>query len=143
MTISDDLIAAYRNTNYCVNTHGHYFTMIVGRVSENSIKLMTEFNAHGAVFITAWNPFGEVYSLTENQKANDLLRIDLKAKKLSVLDGYGASPDGNWREDSFFAFSVSRSTAIKLCNQYSQNAVIFVDKNGIPELIFHPNITFA
>lgn len=143
MNISNELIAAYRNTNYCVNVHGHYFAMVVGRVSEDSKNLMKESIAQGAIFITAWNPFGKVLSLEDNQNANNSLRECLAAKKYSVFDGYGASPDGNWREDSFFAFPVSRPEAIELCDQYSQNAIVFIDINGIPELLFHPNITIS
>lgn len=97
--------------------------------------------AEGAVFITAWNPFGVVASDAENLSANAALRAELMAASLTVVDGYGASIDNSWREDSFFACPVSKPTAVALCVRHAQNAVVFVGADGIPELVFHPRVS--
>lgn len=137
MAISEELLGAYKNTNYCVSGDGG-FVMHVGRVSEEAKALMARSSAQGAVFITAWNPFGKPASDAENRAANLALKSTLEDAGLNVLEGCGVSSDGRWREDSFFTFPVSRSVAIELCCRYAQNAVIFVDSDGVPELLLGP-----
>lgn len=112
--------------------------MRVGQLSEEARALMAHSSAQGAVFITAWNPFGRPASNAENKTANLALKSALEGAGLTVLEGYGVSPDGRWREDSFFAFPISRSAAIELCCRHAQNAVIFVDSDGVPELLLAP-----
>lgn len=97
--------------------------------------------AEGAVFITAWNPFGEKKSAPINNAANDKLKAELEKNGWLVLAGYGANQDNSWRENSFFAYPVSRQQAIVLCCSYAQNAIVYIDANGMPELIFNPHIT--
>lgn len=138
MKISEELAAAYRNTNYCVSSSGKVFVLRIGVASEAVKEIMAAASASGAVFITAWNPFSKVLTEAENIAANEALKSDLEKVAASILNGYGSSPDTSWREDSFFAFPVERSASIKLCCQYRQNAVIFVSSDGVPELVFHP-----
>lgn len=140
MKIPEGLQAAYRNTNYCVSAPGQIVVLRVGLVSEGARNLMAACSAEGGVFITAWNPFGKVLSQTENIKANAALKKELEDVATIVLAGYGSSPDVSWREDSFFAFPIGKSTATEFCCRYAQNAVIFVGSDGVPELVFHPNV---
>lgn len=140
MTISPELIELYRNTNYCVSDHEHEFVLRIGMVSKEAKRLLSGESDDGAVFITAWNPFGKEVTRLEKDEANSRLRNDLKELGGNVLAGYGCSPDQSWREDSYLYFPVSRSTAAAFCRRYQQNAVIFVDSNGVPELIFNSDV---
>jgi hypothetical protein len=139
MKISRELEEAYHNTNYCVLASDQEFILRVGSASEEAAKLMAESSAEGAVFVTAWNPFGKVLAEAENIKANAALKAELDVVAATVLSGYGSSPDATWREDSFFAFPMSRLMATEFCCSHSQNAVIFVRSDGFAELVFHPN----
>lgn len=138
MSISDELIAAYCQTNYSVSAADE-FIIRIGQISEQAKKLLGDDSTRGAVFITAWNPFSQIQSDAENASANQALKTELLQMNLHVIDGYGSSLDANWREDSFFAYPVSKSTATALCCRYQQNAVVFVDSNGRAELLLHPD----
>lgn len=56
---------------------------------------------------------------------------------VTVINGYGISPCGGWREESFFAYPIDKHASQKLCEAFAQNAVVYVDNNGYPNLIFH------
>lgn len=140
MNIPQALEATYRNAYYCVSAPKIEFILQVGHISEEAAKLMAEFSAQGALFVTAFNPFGQVLSAEENENANALLKSELQAFCSMVLPGYGSSPDASWREESFFAFPASRSMATEFCCRHAQNAVLFVDADGIAQLVFHPDI---
>ncbi len=134
------LCAIYSNANYCVSAPDQEITLRVGQVSAAVRTLLATSAAEGAVFITAWNPFGEKKSVPINNAANDKLKAELEKNGCLVLDGYGANQDNSWRENSFFAYPVSRQQAIELCCSYAQNAIVFVGVEGIPEVVFNPQI---
>lgn len=140
MKIAPELVAAYKDTNYCVSAPDTAFILRIGHASEEAEKLMAASSAEGAVFVTAWNPFSQVSTPTDNDKANRVLKDELDKIASTVLSGIGSSPDGQFQEDSFFALPISRFMAMELCVRHDQNAVVFVHPNGLPELIFHPNI---
>lgn len=139
MKISEHLISEYRNANYCVTLSGAETVLRIGQPSIELASLLTRHAASGAVFITAWNPLGNVLSESENISANKLLKQGLARIATVVLSGYGSSPDGTRREESFLALPVSRHDAAELCCRYAQNAVVFISPSGVPELIFHPH----
>jgi hypothetical protein len=140
MKISEKLKEKYRDTNYCVNLPDAEIVLRVGQYSPRLKSLMDECSASGAVFITAWNPFGVVQGATENISANALLEKDLIKIASFVFPGYGASPESDWREESLLALPVSMQAAKELCSRYAQNAVIFIGSDSVPELVFHPLI---
>ncbi|PWQ95588.1 DUF3293 domain-containing protein [Leucothrix pacifica] len=138
--ISRETEAAYRNTNYVVPMPDKNTVLHVGVASDEIRQLLTDAGASGVVFMTAHNPFGVFLDEAENTAANHLLQKDLEARFETVMNCYGASPCEEYREDSLLAFPVSHSQAIELCCQYEQNAVLFIDAKGVPELVFHPDI---
>jgi Protein of unknown function (DUF3293) len=140
MEISKELKTSYLATHYCVILSDAVLVIRVGQTSPELKNLMAEHSAAGAVFITAWNPSGVVSGAPENNSANEKLKKGLDEIAAVVLPGYGSSPDGNWREESFLALPVSRHEATELCSRYAQNAVLFIDSSGVPELIFHPDL---
>ena len=73
-----------------------------------------------------------------NKEASQLLKVELIKLGLNVTDGYGESKDGNWREDSFFAYPVDQETTLKLCCDFRQNAMVYVSSDALPELLLHP-----
>lgn len=89
----------------------------------------------GAIFITAWNPMGKVVYDEQNHRANKKLKSILLEMGLIVIDGYGISPCGGWREDSFFAYPIDQHASQKLCEAFAQNAVVYLDNRGLPSLI--------
>lgn len=138
--ISEETETAYRNTNYVVSMPDKNILLRVGVASDEIRQLMIDADASAAVFMTAHNPFGVFLDEAENTAANHSLQKDLDNRFEIVMHCYGASPCEEYREDSLLAFPVSRAQAIELCCQYEQNAVLFIDAEGVPELVFHPKI---
>lgn len=135
--LDPSLLDAYQQTNY-------YFgdTLLnVNEPSSEAASLLRPFAPAGGLFITAWNPLGEELTPEENQKANQNLKEKLLKQDLNVTDGYGESKDGKWREDSFFAYPIDKESSIKLCCDFSQNAVVYVSSSGLPELLLNPDVS--
>jgi hypothetical protein len=129
------LLQAYHQTNY----HFGDTLLNIGKPSPKAAALLQEFDPAGGLFITAWNPLGKELTLEDNQKASQNLKAELLIRGLNVIDGYGVSKDGKWREDSFFTYPIDEETSLKLCCDFSQNAVVYVSSDGLPELLINPN----
>ena len=135
--LDPSLLQAYHQTNY----HFGDTLLNIGKPSPKAAALLQEFDPAGGLFITAWNPLGKELTLEDNQKASQNLKAELLIRGLNVIDGYGVSKDGKWREDSFFTYPIDKEASIKLCCDFSQNAVVYVSSNGFPELLLHPKFS--
>ena len=133
--LDPSLIEAYHQTDY----HFGDTFLNIGELSSKAVSLLQQFAPAGGLFITAWNPLGEELTLEDNLKANQNLKAELLIRGLNVIDGYGVSKDGKWREDSFFTYPIDEETSLKLCCDFSQNAVVYVSSNGLPELLISSN----
>ncbi|WP_025643570.1 MULTISPECIES: DUF3293 domain-containing protein [unclassified Psychrobacter] len=135
--LDPSLIEAYHQTDY----HFRDTFFNIGELSSKAASLLQQFAPAGGLFITAWNPLGEELTVEDNQKANQTLKEKLLKLGLNVTDGYGIGKDGKWREDSFFTYPIDEETSLKLCCHFSQNAVVYVSSNGVPELLLHPKFS--
>lgn len=131
--LTKDLIDAYHNTNYYFGNS----QLRINELSSEAQAILKPFSPFGGLFITAWNPMGEVLDLSNNQVANKDLKSELEEKGLIIIEGYGESLDKRWREDSFFVYPVDQETSIKLCCDYRQNAVVYITSEGIPLLLLN------
>lgn len=129
------LDAAYRATDYIVE-HEPPFVLKVGVRSDRAAALLAARSALSGVFITAWNPFSTRVSDEENEAANRRLACALLAQGKTIHAGVGRSADGQWSEASYFAYPVSGGEALALCRAYRQAAVVFVDAEGMPSLLY-------
>lgn len=133
--LSPTLIRLYEQTHYCFNS-------TILRIMQPSIEaktLLESSSPKGGVFITAWNPLGKKVTDVENINSNVELKEELVKQGLNIIDGYGESPDGQWREYSFFAYPVSKNTSLLLCRNFRQNAVVYISSEGLPELLLNPD----
>ncbi len=131
------LLQAYRQTNY----HFGDTLFNIDEPSSKAADLLQPFYPDGGLFITAWNPLGKELTVEDNNKANKNLQAELLKQSLNVIDGYGESKDGKWREDSFFAYPIDEETSLKLCCAFHQNAVVYISSDGLPKLLLHPEIS--
>lgn len=134
--ISDELVAAYRATEYRVTSSTDPVVLRIDRQSEDLINLFARAGKTGATFITAENPFSE--SLTESENAANQARLyqDLTASGATIFEGYGQGEDPAWpAEASYLAIGISREQACELGCKYQQNAIIWIDADGVPELL--------
>lgn len=131
--LDPSLLEAYRQTDY----HFGDTFLNIGEPCSKAASLLQPFTPNGGLFITAWNPLGKELTVEDNKKANQKLKAELLKQGFNVIDGYGVSKDGKWREDSFFAYPVNKETSLKLCCDFHQNAVVYVSFEGVPELLRH------
>lgn len=134
--LSEHRINAYKETNY-------HFDDVLLKIDKESVKaqlLLEVFKPNGGLFITAWNPMGNPTDRESNELANRRLEQKLLDQGFNVIDGYGESPDGKWREDSFFVYPISEEKSIELCQSYLQNAVVYVTTDGLATLLFNPDL---
>lgn len=131
------LLEAYYQTNYKFDD-----TLLnIDKTSFKAAALLQPFSPAGGLFITAWNPLGTELTVEENERANQELKNELLEQGLKVTEGYSESPDGQWREDSFFAYPIDQDSSLKLCCTFEQNAVVYVTCTGLPVLLLNPNFT--
>lgn len=135
--LDQPLLEAYRQTNYKFDD-----TLLnIDKISSKAASLLQPFSPAGGLFITAWNPLGKELTVEENEQANQELKNELLKQGLKVTEGYGESPDGKWRENSFFAYPIDQDSSLKLCCTFEQNAVVYVTCAGLPILLLNPNFT--
>lgn len=130
------LLEAHYQTNYKFDD----ILLNIDKTSFKAAALLQPFSPAGGLFITAWNPLGKELAVEENEQANQELKNELLRQGLKVIEGYGESPDGKWREDSFFAYPIDEYTSLTLCCTFEQNAVVYVTSDGLPILQLNPNL---
>ena len=134
--IENSLIEAYENTNYYI----YHDTEIIINIAKKNIDLINLFkdkNLISASIITAYNPFSKIMTEEQNLSAQLQLKKMIEDSNLSYLDAIGQDIKKEWPgEPSFFIENISKENAIKLGRKFNQNAIVWVDKNLIPELIF-------
>ena len=98
--------------------------------------LFKQNRVESAAFITAWNPYSVSLSDKENQSRNEQLEYELNLRSLKFLDGFGQDPLGQWSgEDSFLVLGIELEASKKLGIKFEQNAIVWSDKDAIPQLI--------
>jgi putative PIN family toxin of toxin-antitoxin system len=106
------------------------------RLGERNAELETLLEAQAAVtaaFVTAANPRGEPRSHAANQAAMAELQAALA---WPFYPGEGRDPEGRWpAEPSLLIVGIPRGEAEALGRRFGQNAIVFVEKAGAPELV--------
>jgi hypothetical protein len=133
--LTEELISAYKTTHFHV-LDDVPFVLKVGEISPSLANLYRTHQVNSAAFITAHNPFSQVFSLENNIDRNLKLQSDIKALNLILIDGYGQDPLKQWdKEDSFLILGLEIDQAKTLGVKYEQNAIVWCTHEAIPELI--------
>jgi predicted nucleic acid-binding protein len=130
MPLTPQLIEVYEQALYALDAG----PMIhVGERSAELDRLLDEHGARAAAFVTAANPRGEERAAAANAAATAVLRASLERP---WLPGEGRDPAGRWSaEPSVLVLGISRPEAEALGRRLEQNAIVFVEKGGAPELV--------
>ena len=134
--VATELIAAYLRTSYRALAPEGEIVLRIGEPSDAMAQLIRAAGANGAAFITAENPFSEQLSGSENLVRQKCLREDLALLGATVFDGEGQGDDPAWpAETSYLAVGITYDEARDLGIQYQQNAIVWIDATGTPELL--------
>jgi len=108
------------------------------RIGERNADLDELLEAEGVVtaaFITAANPGGKKRGNWENEVANAALVKSQAEAGFRCFEGEGRAPDGSWTEKSVLVVGISRADAEVVGRAFDQNAIVFVERGKIPELV--------
>jgi putative PIN family toxin of toxin-antitoxin system len=130
MPLTPDLIDSYERALYALD----WGTVLrIGVHDRDLDRLLESHGASTAAFVTAANPRGEARDPAANEAAMAALRASLA---LPWLPGEGRDLDGRWSaEPSLLVLGVSRPDAEALGRRLEQNAIVFVERGGAPELV--------
>jgi len=134
MPLSPDLIAAYENADYVVFADPG-LVLKIGGPSRGLDGLLEQEGAATAAFLTAANPRSEPRSPAENAAALAKLDQVIAASGYPWRAGEAREPDGRWVEPSRLVIGIYRDHAKTMGRIFGQNAIVFVEKGGAPELV--------
>ncbi len=139
MSVTPELLAAYQRADYVVFGHPRgvpELVIRVGRANPGLDELLGRNEAAGAAFITAANPRGARKSFEENLTAYEAMRRQPQLIGYAWFKGEGRDPEGLWApEPSLLIVDIPRKKAEALGMALHQNAIVFIEKGGKPELV--------
>lgn len=133
--LEPELIDAFHDTRYAFTCGEESISLEIGQCSLETAKILAEFGAQSAAFITAANPFSRELSTVENTHRNVVLAAEALAIGLRVYPGEGLAADGAWSEPSMLLVGASIDQANRLADKHQQNAFVWVDANGLVSLV--------
>jgi len=135
MALDAELLEAYRKAEYVVFGE----PPLVLRIGERNRRLDTMLEVAGkpsAAFLTACNAGGQRRGDQENQAAQVRLERALEDRPYGCYPGEGRDPTGRWApEPSLLVVGMPRPEAEALGRAFEQNALVFVERGGVPELV--------
>jgi hypothetical protein len=126
------LLTAYEETDYYVSDDPPMLLKI-GVQNDDARILLASFDVDSAAFITAWNPGSEQLLEEENDNRQAELLAEIEKLRLNYFVGWGERED--WREYSYLILGISLPDATALGQQFGQNAFVWLDLEGIPQLV--------
>ena len=128
---------AYQATLYEVFAHHETIQLRVNATNTSLDQLLQDHQVATWALITAYNPYSQQLTAQENHRRNQSLRKVLGAMELSVLDAVGRDESGQWPpEKSLFTLGMSRTQAIDIGGQFSQNAILYGELGQPVELLW-------
>ncbi len=130
--LDPELLKAYLETDYFVSDDPPLLLRI-GEENDDAKILLASFAVSSAAFLTAWNPGSQQLSDDENDARQAGLLSEIESRRLNYLVGYGQR--GDWQEYSYLVLGVSKEEARELAETFEQNAFVWLDQSGVPELV--------
>ncbi|SAL23391.1 Nitrile hydratase beta subunit [Caballeronia peredens] len=138
-TLAPATLAAYQAAIYRIDAQPD-IDMKIGVANHAVASLLARHASSGAVFVTAFNPFGHVLSTEDNAVRQRKLIERVERMGLRALPGAGIDPMNIWlAETSLLVLGATTEIADALMTEFGQNAVVYVDAAGLPQLRLHPD----
>jgi hypothetical protein len=135
LSIENTFVEAYQNAEYVIFAEPE-LVLLVGNYSEALKAIMTKTPFKQAAFITAYNPYSEIFDESENLKRHATLSTELTQLGFSFLLGEGRDKERQWpSEISVLVLNILNDTAKTLGNKYGQNAILWIEEDAIPQLL--------
>lgn len=132
-----ELEREYRRASYIVDAPGSSITLRVGEPSAEFDDVLQSLDATTWAFITAHNPHSQIRSPEENRGRHRTLLELASLRGLQSLPSAGVDDDGTWpTESGRLLLDVRRDDAITMGRELEQNAILFGERGGAPELVY-------
>ncbi|MAC14088.1 MAG: hypothetical protein CL539_05330 [Alcanivorax sp.] len=140
MTITPELIAAYKSTDFEVQTPEARIVLKADQTNPEFDKFLQGRGIATSVIITAWNPWSEPRSREENEENQCIMEGQLRNAGFILLPSAGVDPTGDWEpEQSCCALGMTEEEGILWGVRFQQNAVITHEKGKPSKLcLCHP-----
>lgn len=123
--ISQELLAAYRATEYWVGTGPDPFCLYIGQHSAPFAPLLDDSGCGCAVVISAHNPFGKPRAIDAIAESHERLRRALDNQSTVLIEGVGRDTARLWPEEkSFLAIGLPLEAARQMGKRFGQNAIV-------------------
>lgn len=133
--IAAELIAAYRATDYVAALPAGPAVLRVDVPCPALGAYLMQVGAETAGVITAYNPYSEAREAEANREAHAALKETLKAMGLATLPCDGTDPTGHWpTEHGLLVPGIGRAALRGLATVFGQNAVLWIEADGVPRL---------
>ena len=139
MPLDPDLRAAYERAEYVVYASpGVQFR--IGEPSDVIEAMMAMNRVRTAAFVSSATNRGVASPENERRLADFLLKNQLDGPQVTVkyrvYQGEGRDPRGAWKaEPSVLIMGIARAEAEALGRRLDQNAIVFIERGGAPELV--------
>lgn len=126
MTITPELIAAYKSTDFEVQTPEASIVLKADQTNPEFDKFLQGRGVATSVIITAWNPWSEPRSREENEESQRIMEDQMRNAGFILLAAAGVDPTGAWEpEQSCCALGMTEEEGIIWGKQFAQNAVLY------------------
>jgi len=133
--IDSATIQAYLETEYRVKGD-QAFTLKIGQASAELLTLHKRHRVDCSAYLTACNPGSQLVDEATNQTWQQALEKELTHRSLPFISGIAQHPFNDWPgEQSFLVFGLNLEAAKALGVRMEQNAIVWNDTDGIPQLI--------
>ncbi|HLV49291.1 MAG TPA: DUF3293 domain-containing protein [Aliidiomarina sp.] len=123
-SLSDSLVHAYATTDFKVFFEYGDAILNIGEPCSALDQQLLAKGAETAVILTAWNPHSKPTAKAANDSAQKELQQSLR--EYFVLPALGEEPHGEWpAEESFVIVDITYEKAVKLAQEYGQNAFVW------------------
>ncbi|MDO4636602.1 MAG: DUF3293 domain-containing protein [Lautropia sp.] len=133
-------IHAYENTDYLADDQP-VVRLRIGDAPQQHQQWLARHHACSASILTAWNPFGQALTHTENDALQSRLQTTILHSGLGWLPARGEDPDGQWQpEPGFCLFDLPLPLLNDWLRLFRQNAAVRVTQDSACHLVWHPDI---
>ncbi|MDJ0594896.1 MAG: DUF3293 domain-containing protein [Pleurocapsa sp. MO_226.B13] len=129
------LQTAYQKAIYEVYYGKETIKLEIGKYNPRLGRLLEESNCTSWALITAFNPYSQPRSPTENQQRHQSLIEHLQSLPFILIDALGKDPNGDWTpETSVLIVGIKLIQAKEIGRKFAQNAIVYGELGKPPEL---------
>ena len=132
-----DLDRTYQDAIYEVYYGDRTIQLFIDRPNSKLDLILKKHDVTSWALITAFNPYSQCLSATENKQRHQSLIKLVQSLNLTFFDALGKDKDGAWTpEQSIFIIGINLDRAIAIGRKFQQNAIVFGELEKRSQLVW-------